>query len=232
MKKRVQAPRSRSVSRPRTYKKAKKNVIQNVSLKSITRRPLSNNISTTLHYFDTFQLNPGAIGATATQVFRLSSIHDPDLTGVGHQPLGHDQLSQLFERYQVYKVDYHIHFLSRDTSINIVGYRISDSPNTSIDDRQVIENGDVEWSGLSPQGGSCDAKVMTGSVWLNDVHGITYRQYMANDDYGATFGSNPSEEGFLHVWCDGVDGDTTGCSAFVHLQFHVKLMGSTLTSIS
>ncbi len=40
-------------------------------------------------------------GTPALQVFRANSIFDPDYTGVGHQPLGADQLAGLYGRYEV-----------------------------------------------------------------------------------------------------------------------------------
>jgi len=42
-------------------------------------------------------LNP-AIGAAAGYVFNLNSLHDPNTSGVGHQPTGFDQLIAIYEQ--------------------------------------------------------------------------------------------------------------------------------------
>jgi len=55
-----------------------------------------------LRYSDTITLNPAA-GSNAVYAFRANSIYDPDRTGVGHQPYGHDTLSTIYKSYVVDK---------------------------------------------------------------------------------------------------------------------------------
>lgn len=223
--KRSAPARSRSVSRTRK----KVGNLGNVTTKAMSVRPLGNVLPAKMQYVEAYTLNPGLAGAPVTQTFRLGSIFDPDFTGVGHQPLGHDQLSPLFERYQVWKVDYHIEFVNTDTSNpQICGYRISDDSSTPAGTTDTFEQGDTEWGLLGLAGGT-DKKVFTGSVTNADIHGVSYKQYMANDDYGANFGSNPSEDVFLHVLAGGLGTDTGAVRAFVHLVYHTKIMGSKLT---
>jgi len=57
-------------------------------------------LKTTLKYAQTITLNPSA-GGCAGFTFRCNSLHDPDLTGTGHQPMGFDQLKVLYDRYTV-----------------------------------------------------------------------------------------------------------------------------------
>jgi hypothetical protein len=40
-------------------------------------------------------------GSTSHQAFRANSIYDPNLTGTGHQPLGRDQLAEMYDHYEV-----------------------------------------------------------------------------------------------------------------------------------
>lgn len=53
-----------------------------------------------LRYVDGFELNPG-ISTLATHNFRANSCFDPDLTGIGHQPMNFDLWSQLYNHYTV-----------------------------------------------------------------------------------------------------------------------------------
>lgn len=55
-----------------------------------------------LRYSDQITLNPTA-GAVANYHFRANSIYDPDVTGVGHQPYGHDNLQNIYKSYVVDK---------------------------------------------------------------------------------------------------------------------------------
>lgn len=222
--KRVYAPRSR-----RSYKK-KKMFNKNTS-KNMAKRITGPNLPVSLHYSTRVALNPSVGGLLAGYQFRLGSIHDPDFTGVGHQPVGHDQLAALYERYQVWKVDYHIEFANRSTTENqCVGYRCSDVADISTDRDVNIENGNSEWSLVGYNGNG--KKTFIGSVYIHNIHGVTYKQYMANDDYGAVFGNNPGEDAFLTIFADGMGDDTDPVDAVVELVYHCKLMGSKLTALS
>lgn len=229
MRKRVRAPRS--ISRSRYGQKSKKvKMVQAIGQKAMQRRLAGSAAPACLHYSTRIALNPSVGGVAASYVFRLSSIFDPDFTGVGHQPVGHDQLEPLYERYQVWKVDFHVEFANRSTTENQrVGYRISDSSSTSSDPDVNVENGNCEWRLITPGG---DSKMFTGTVQVPKVHGVSYKQYMSNDDYGANFGNNPAEEAYFHLWADGLGDDTDPVDAAIHLVYHVKLMGSKLTALS
>lgn len=234
--KRISAVRGRSQSAKRGTKKGKygnqnQQVVMAKGVKQMFTKVLGNATTVRLHYLGQETLNPGVGGAVVDRVYRLGSIFDPEWTGAGHQPMGHDELSGVFERYQVFRVDYHIEFVNLDGSNpQRVGYRISDSSATTTTPSDNIEQGQVEWNYIGPLGS--EPKKFTGTVKNSDVHGISYRQYMANDDYGAVFGNNPTEDVFLHVWADGIDADTSNIKATVHLVYHTKLMGSRLMTAS
>lgn len=50
------------------------------------------------------ELDPAA-GLTAQHTFRPNSIYDPDYTGTGHQPRGHDEWSLMYTKYEVYRCE-------------------------------------------------------------------------------------------------------------------------------
>jgi len=217
----------------KSNKKAKFTMAKPISGKAMQQRGLGNATSCVFHYCDTKGFNPGALGITATQIWNLSSLYDPDQSGTGHQPTMHDQVAALYERYQVYRVDFHIEFINSDTSNpNRVGYRISDSATTPTDPSESIENGNGEWALLTKSGSDYSRCVFTGSVNLHDVHGITYQQYMSNDDYGSAFGGSPNELAWLHIWADGFGTDTGLVATCTHLVYYAKVMGSVLTNLS
>jgi len=53
-----------------------------------------------MKYVESFSIDPAA-GSLGTTVYRANSVYDPDYTGVGHQPLGFDQMAALYAHYQV-----------------------------------------------------------------------------------------------------------------------------------
>lgn len=51
---------------------------------------------------------PFTTGTGADYRFSLNNISDPNVTGVGHQPMYHDQLEGIFNHYRVYAAKYKI----------------------------------------------------------------------------------------------------------------------------
>ena len=186
-----------------------------------------------LPYSTRVALNSGTLGAAANYVFDLSSIYDPDTTGVGHQPLGHDQIALFFERYQVVSVDYQFVFFNRSTSNPArIGIRASDSSATDTDPDVLIENGNSQWTLLSLASGGQAVHTYSGRIDVHEVHGITKSQYLANDDYGADFGSNPIDRAYVHVFTDGLGNDTDPVDVAVKLVYHTRCMGSKNIALS
>ena len=60
-----------------------------------------------LRYSTNLAIVTGVLG-TATNIFNLNSLYDPDRTGVGHQPRGFDQIKTLYNRYRVYGCAYKV----------------------------------------------------------------------------------------------------------------------------
>ena len=221
------------VSMPRSRRPARKHAGINSGPSFQVRRPLTSDMNVTMVYAQDVSLNPGSLGSMSTNIFRLSSIHDPDQSGLGHQPMGHDQFEPLFERYQVSKVDWTIMFAHNDTNnIQRAGFRLSDKASTSSNPIDYLENGMCQYALLSPSSGGNSTATFSGSVNLCDLHGITMQQYMSNDDYGAPFGSNPIDDCFLMTFADGIGIDTGAVTCSIVLTYHVRLMGSKLTAQS
>ncbi len=63
----------------------------------------------------------GAAGWGHFQTWSLNSIFDPDVSGVGHQPLGHDQWANLYHDYYVNKVRVRSTYSMVDTSPTLRG---------------------------------------------------------------------------------------------------------------
>lgn len=66
-----------------------------VSYKSLIRPK----IMTWMKYCDTKRVEPDA--GMAHHVFKINNLYDPDHTGLGHQPLFHDQWALLYNNYRV-----------------------------------------------------------------------------------------------------------------------------------
>lgn len=80
----------------------------------------------TLKYSDTFS-NSGTVNSWYSWTFAANSLYDPDATGGGHQPMGFDQLSLMYNRYSVLSSWIIVHVSNLQGSQNVYGILIRES---------------------------------------------------------------------------------------------------------
>lgn len=85
----------------RPVKKAYSSVFNRRRMPFIKSLPIAfpNKYVCKVNYSEEFTLDASAV--TAVQAFRANSCFDPNLTGIGHQPMGFDQLCALYTRFIV-----------------------------------------------------------------------------------------------------------------------------------
>lgn len=81
-------------------------------------RLLQPKIRTSLTYCDTKTLtaSTGSVG----HWFKLSDIHDPDHTGVGHQPAFHDEWANIYTKYRVIACQWIVKFTPNRNSKHVI----------------------------------------------------------------------------------------------------------------
>lgn len=143
-----------------------------------------------LRYSQTVTINPG-VGTCGVQKFRANSIFDPDYSGIGHQPYGHDTLSTI---YQHYCVDSAVITVTPTVGCQGVwGVQVDDNSNFS----QSGFNRAVEFQATSV--------VVTGSTNGQSPQTLKknydrFGSFPVYKDTSALFGENPSEEAYFHLW--------------------------------
>ncbi|WP_445779495.1 hypothetical protein [Shewanella sp.] len=134
-------------------------------------------------------------------LFRCNSIFDPDFTGTGHQPLGHDQWSQFYERYVVTKATLTATFKStygevnQPTNVGVCLIANTSAAITSADN--FAENNRTTY------GYVCRDLGMTRITKVfkpNDFFGN--ENIIDDDEKGALFGANPIDGAYwqLKMW--------------------------------
>lgn len=159
---------------------------------------------------DSFTINPSLSGV-ATHVFRANSIQDPDFTGVGHQPYGHDTWQTLYNHYTVIgsKITVRLQTSSGNAanSFALAGLGLRDDSTATTTLGLAVESGRCSFRYL----GTDDAKNgmirMTKGYSCKKWFGKTYN---ASGTQRAAFGNNPSEEVFYHVSVESAAGDDLG----------------------
>jgi len=176
----------------RNYRRGKKNVIVNTS-KALA--PIAQRYITTLKYCQTYK-PVNSFGLNNWQI-RLNSIFDPDLTGSGHQPYGRDTFSTLYARYRVVKCNYAIQAYSTDGLPVCVSALPANESHLFSSVSEARENPRAKF--IVQAGTGSELKTLRGSVYLPSLMGRTSQQYMSDDRYQSTMGTNPAENAILNI---------------------------------
>lgn len=92
----------------------------------------------------------GATSSLIVQSFSANGIYDPNITGIGHQPLGHDQWLTFYNHYCVIGSRINVQWVNDDNTENyIVGIHLDSSAGLSASLNTNMENPDTIWRPLS-----------------------------------------------------------------------------------
>ncbi len=186
-------------------------------LTTTTGRPA---ITDVLAYHTRLNLTEAAAGTGAYNTFRLTSIYDPDFTGVGTTALGYTTKSGFYGRYRVLKVRYSVLFYSNISFHTTVGLLIGgNSTFSSTPNNWAVEpNAKVRWV-FGQQGVDKSQVMIEGYVEPHRVLGVTKQQFMTDNDFSSPFASNPIYPVYMHVWVVNDQGAVANISVDVRISF-------------
>lgn len=151
-----------------------------------------------LRYSTDISITP-TTGAAGIYAFAANSIFDPDVTGVGHQPYGHDTYANIYNHYQVKKATIVVRCTSNTNCI--YGVNISDSSGAITDYDLIKERKGCKFTVYNSNGPS---QAITN--YYTD-------QFMGNPyQLAATFGNNPADIFYFNVWCTMQTASSTGAA--------------------
>lgn len=156
--------------------------------------------------------------------FNLNSVFDPNRSGIGHQPYGHDTLQTLYNRYRVISCGWRIQPTAISTTA-IWPLQIASIPaNEQLifgTLSEVRENPRAKYIVQNPGAG---VMTLSGKSYLPSLVGRNKAQYMADDRYQAIMGASPNEQAILNVVCsaNGTDTPTPGALFNVMLEYTVE----------
>lgn len=160
-----------------------------------TSRVFKQSLKVCLPYHALENYGLGALGVFDYR-FNLNSIFDPDNTGGGHQPLGHDQWNAFYGRYRVDKVKVTATLAIAGNNGAILCLVANNSAVAISNINTAIEQPSATYKTLSPGG---DALVITRTYDLSKIASPSNMMYKDDDRYQSTFGASPSEAVILHV---------------------------------
>jgi len=173
-----------------------------------------------LRYMEDLQgaLNPGSASYT-NYLFKANSIYDPNSSGTGHQPYGHDTYQTMYNHYTVYKSRITVHWMTSPDYPQgfIVGTNIV--PGSS--------DADIPQTKIEKQEGKPNYKFINHATARGEKSTITwtkgkYFDKTKADGLTAAFGADPTELSYFDVWCQNKAAATTYCGAFVVIEYWVE----------
>lgn len=168
-------------------------------------------------------IDPTTGGVPASYVFSLNGMYDPDITGLGHQPLGFDQLvGTMYNHYTVIGARARVTGYNNDTSTGqILILQIKDTNAISTDVENILENGQSRWCTLAPKGSGPCVKTLSINCSPSKFFG---RDVMSSTTYQGTASSNPSDGVFLHITAQPVsNADTLSLRCTVVIEYIAML---------
>jgi len=151
--------------------------------------------------------------------FNLNSIFDPNRTGVGFQPYGHDTLQTLYNRYRVIKTSYVITAYSSATAIRVAALPANEEvAPASLSD--AVTHPRSKFIIQYPGG---NTNKLQGSIHLPSLVGRSKSQYMADDRYQATFGTSPNELAVLNIYGGSLSDVGADIQITVQMTFTVEV---------
>jgi len=183
---------------------------------------LPNRLNARLEYWDYQSLDPSA-GAFGTYVFCPSSLYDPNYTGVGHQPMGFDQLAAVYAHYAVTKCKITVSF--SPTSVTTIPYVVGILKSH--------DNGSAgPWAKVLEQGpGVCTYELLSGGTNIPCSRpnlSLTYSAAkdagvvdLVDSDLSAGVGSSPVDNYYFVIFIQAADlsADPPWTALTVHMEF-------------
>ena len=192
----------------------------------IPRAPVPNTALVKLKYVTPVQLT-GTAGATGEYVFRCGSIFDPDYTGVGHQPIGHDQWIVFYKNYIVVSAKMTAQFAAMGTVTTACVYvDLRDDPGSISTLTTAVEQPSNTYRHLSHSDGGNATCTLVKYYNLRKRLGIKDASSV-QADWGGDVGNNPSKNQHFFVGCASADGSATvEVRVMVTIEYNVLFTNS------
>lgn len=187
-----------------------------------------------LKYSEQFGMSSVA-GTSGYYQFRVNSIFDPNLTGTGHQPLGHDQWANFYNRYRVRGMKYFVTFTNYNTTYQME-VAINLRPNSAVSsDMNVIREDPytVFKTILGIEGSGQANKSSRGYASVAKIRGISRMRLGSESDLQAQFGNNPPITPILNLYLYNQDATAAGdCRCRVDLVYYTEMFDRKIQTAS
>jgi len=147
-----------------------------------------------------------------------SSLYDPDVSGIGHQPYHFDTLAQVYAKYTVVSMDYKVRcYNDSDTEAAYVCVMQKAENTATTGTELALERPRSAMRIVQPRGSNCSVTI-SGRMDVATVHGIPPFMVQSDDRYNSNMSTSPSKLSYLFIHQDSPDGLTA-----VQLRYVVEI---------
>lgn len=206
--------RKRRSRKKRTYKRRRRSTMSSKS----TALPIGKKFRFRTRYVESAIKYTTNLGLPSINVFSMNGLWDPNVTGIGHQPIGFDQIMPMYDHYHVIasKAKIRITNLSA-TDPGLFTVYLKDSSTTNSNVNNVIENGLARSVDVGPTGSSDGTRTITIKCSPSKFFG---RNVMDGTKYNGNISSNPSDQVYLHLDWRPQDGTPEiSCSVTIEIEY-------------
>lgn len=168
-------------------------------------------------YLENLQLST-ALGTPVAYTFQINGMYDPNISGSGHQPLGYDQMSAIFQAYTVVGARVSFTCWNRDSD-EFLGFGIYFSehgnPLATLGIQGLLEQGASKWVILPPAAQSQGPRTLTAKISTKKFFKVN--NIMDDEESRGTTTSNPSRPLFMHVFVWQPDGGSTSAGGSFYM---------------
>lgn len=145
----------------------------------------------------------------AAYVLSANGLYDPDITGIGHQPMGFDQMMLSYNHYCVLGSSIDVCFRNGSTSTPSIAIRVAPDVTVASVIDSVLEYGLINTDTLDYKGVYGSVKRLRESVSIKKIQGVD--NVLDVEVLSGTAAANPVEQTYYHllVW------DTLGITSAV-----------------
>lgn len=187
------------------------------------RTPVPTRMNVKLTYCQQNTLTPPGAGGCDINVFSANGLYDPDISGVGHQPRGFDQLMALYDHYVVYRAVCTVQYVptaSTEGAVNFI--RLKDQTG---EDQDIINNIECSYSKYKVYKQGCGI-VPVISLTANVGKFLGRSNILSDPQLKGDTSNNPDEQCYFHVGTCGADNATAGVAhdILTTIQYYAYLI--------
>lgn len=169
-----------------------------------------------------YQSFPGNVATDvngfATMSFRLNSVHDPDFSGAGHQPMGFDEYSAIYQQYTVTTCKAIVGSSCNSPMQIIMSPAVPATAATS--GTTEMERSGAVTTLINPTTGNTGQICATYDVAR--VFGMTREKLMNANAFSGTPAASPSSSCYLNISCAALVPAVVAWYPSITLEYRVK----------